>query len=201
MQNTMHQQNWTDEHLIQAIKGHDEALSDRALQFILQSREWKLPVLRFILQNGGNEADGEDVFQEAVIGLYLNVRRNRFNGDSKLYAYFFGIARRKWLEALRKRKPTEEFMPQHETTDTESPETTFLTEEKKHYLEAVIDQFGERCQKVLTLYKLDYSMQEIAQRMGMSSADMAKKDTYRCRKRIYQFFEENPDWKNFFKAS
>ena len=37
---------------------------------------------------------------------------------------------------------------------------------------------------LLNLYKLSYSMDEIAQNIGLSSPEMAKKEVYRCRERL-----------------
>lgn len=39
-------------------------------------------------------------------------------------------------------------------------------------------------------------MEEIAQQVGLSSADMAKKENYRCRLKLKAFFDNNPGWLN-----
>ena len=68
--------------------------------------------------------------------------------------------------------------------------------EKRHFLDEALKQVGDRCRQILKLYSLRYSMEEIAQQVGLSSADMAKKENYRCRLKLKAFFDNNPGWLN-----
>lgn len=190
----MPSKNWDEEKLIRAIRGKEQE-REAALKFIYQNQEWKRIAERFVLQNSGNSFDAEDVFQEAIIQLDKNIRKGKFEGRSALQTYFVAIAKFTWLKKLQRSRPTDEIQSQHFDEIEESPEIRFMTEEKAGYLRKAMALFGERCKKIFKLYILSYSMEEIAQAIGLSSPAMAKKESYRCRVRLKEFFDENPEWK------
>lgn len=185
--------------MIHALTGKDEAQYNLGLYHIMQNAEWKKTVSSYVQQHGGNTEDVEDVFQEAVIAFERAVRKEIFKGESSLITFFVSIAKRKWWSIIKRRKPTEEIALHHVEQEVDSAEDYALKEEKKHFLTQALSRIGERCKKILQLYQLDYSMEEIAAATGISSADMAKKEAYRCRGRLRQFFDDNPGWKNLVK--
>jgi len=89
----------------------------------------------------------------------------------------------------------DELKPQHTQEEVASVEEAVIQEEKKKYLAQAIAKIGERCRRILKLYGLNYSMDEIAQELGLKNAEMAKKATYRCRNRLRDFLDSNPEWK------
>jgi DNA-directed RNA polymerase specialized sigma subunit len=76
--------------------------------------------------------------------------------------------------------------------ELETPESLSVEDEQKAVLARVLKQLGDRCKKILELWKLSYSMQEIADRMGLSSAAMATKSKYKCHKRLLEYLEAHP---------
>ena len=68
-----------------------------------------------------------------------------------------------------------------------------ISDERKDLLDKAIAQLGERCQKILGLYKLDYSMKEAAEILALSSAELAKKQASECRKKLRDYLEERPE--------
>lgn len=191
----MRAQQWTDAAIIEAI-GNTEQTRDLALYHIVYQTDWKKMIIAYVVQHGGDTHDGDDVFQEALFQFDRNIRMGFFEGKSALKTYFFVIAKRRWWKISSRRKPTQELSPEHYEGEAESAEARVISEEKRDYLRKATAQIGERCQKILQLYQLDYSMEEIAEAVGLSSDDMAKKEAYRCRTRLRQFLENNPDWKN-----
>ena len=152
-------------------------------------------IVRYIEQHGGSTQDGEDVFQETLILFDRSIRKGNFKGKSSLKTYFFAIAKYYWWKLRSRRRPTRELSPQDYDETVDSVEVYVLEEEKKQYLRQAMQQIGDRCKAILRLYQLDYSMQEIARDIGLSSDAMAKKETYRCRMRLRAYLENNPDWK------
>lgn len=193
----MPEKNWSDEKLIRAIQGK-QAEREAALRHIYQRQEWKQRLERYILQNSGASFDADDIFQDAILQLDFNIRQGKFEGRSALQTYFLSMARFIWLKRLDRRRPTDELKPEHFDGIEEGPDISLMSKEKEAFLDEAVSQLKDRCQKILKLYKLSYSMEEIAQSIGISSPELAKKETYRCRKRLRQFFEENPGWKDLF---
>ena len=186
---------WDDEALLKALTG-SEMEGEKGLRQIFGNPEWKNLTLRHVREKGGNEQDGEDVFQEAIILFDRNIRENRFKGDSSLKTYFIAIVKWYWWGQLRKRRPQDELTVQHHDSAQESVEARVMEGEKRHFLDEALKQVGDRCRQILKLYSLRYSMEEIAQQVGLSSADMAKKENYRCRLKLKAFFDNNPGWLN-----
>ncbi len=187
-------QTWNDETLIQAIQGTQKE-RDAALLHIFQHLDWQQMTGRFVVQNSGDTHDAADVFQEAIIQLDKNLRKGKFEGRSALQTYFFAIVKFIWWKKLERRRSTEEIKPQHHDGVEESPEVNMISEEKRSYLREAMGKIGARCKEILQLYQLNHSMDEIAQAIGLGGPEMAKKEAYRCRMRLRQFFEQNRLWK------
>lgn len=187
-------QTWNDETLIQAIQGSQKE-RDAALLHIFRQLDWQKMAGRFVQQNSGNAHDAEDVFQEAIIQLDKNLRKGKFEGRSALQTYFMAIVKFIWWKKLERRRPLEEIKPEHHDGVEESPDVNLMSEEKRSYLRQAMTKIGARCKEILQLYQLNHSMEEIAQTIGLGSPDMAKKEAYRCRMRLRQFFEQNQVWK------
>ncbi len=161
-------------------------------RFFRQHRELRGQIISYVSSHGGNEQDGEDVFQDAVVLFDRHIRSGRFEGKSKLSTFFFSIAKFHWIGKRRRIHKTEELPERKENESVQGPDLHYIHEEKKTILEKALEQIGEKCQKLLSLYKLDYSMEEIAETMGISSAAMAKKDAYRCRMKLREYLTLRP---------
>jgi RNA polymerase sigma factor (sigma-70 family) len=184
-----------DKDIIDGIKAGGIA-REKALYHIFFQSDWKGLAIRYVLQNKGDQHDGDDIAQMALIILDRNIRLEKFRGQSALKTYFLAIARLQWLKKLRDRKSTDELQPEHYETSGGNVEDSYINDERKTYLEKALDNIGARCKKILRLKQLDHSLDEIAQEVGLSSASMAKKEAYRCRIRFRKFLDDNPDWKD-----
>lgn len=191
---------WTDEKLLQAIRGK-EAERNRALQHLVQGSGWRQQVIRYVQANSGTEEDGEEMFFEALHILDRNLREGKFEGRSALNTYFVQIAKFRWLKQLAKRK-SEGNVPQGLDTDIaveESVERAMIAAEHEQVFAQLMSQIGERCKRIFELFHLGHSMAEIAQEVGISDADQAKKEKSRCKQRLLKLLAERPELRNFFK--
>lgn len=187
---------WTDESLMAAIQSGGQAREDalRRMYLLPGLRE---TVTRFVLDNGGSRDDAQDVFQEALVLFDRNLREGRFEGKSTLATYFVAIAKWRWVTLRRQQGRYRELSPAQYDGEVESAETETLRTEHRELLTEEMGHIGERCRELLRLYQLDYTMEEIAQKMGYSGADVAKKEAYRCRMRLREHLENNPLWAEY----
>lgn len=179
--------------IIAAIQGTSEARKN-ALKNLFETGVWQQIVVRYVAQHGGSDQEGMDVFQDAMILFDRQIRANTFEQRGSLQTYFVGIAKWRWLYLQGQRKhalalDTHEYI----ADTTPSPEYQIISKEKQVLLDAAIAQLGERCQKILGLYKLSYTMKEAAEILGLSSPDMAKKQASECRKKLRTYLEERPE--------
>lgn len=186
---------WTDDEIIKAIKAAG-ILREKALYHIYFHLNWKGAVIGYVLKNGGNEQDGEDLGSMALANFEQNIRGGKFNSGSALKTYFLSIARFQWLKELRRRRPIEEFKPEQYEEVGDNVEYQYIKVEEKQYFDKAWGHLSERCKKILMLQQLGHSLTEVAQMVGISSAAMAKKEASRCRMRFRKFLEENPGWKD-----
>ena len=83
--------------LIASIKG-TKSQRDNALAVIYKCNKER--VCSYILGNSGSREEAIDIFQEAVIAFYENVRDGKFKGESAISTYVFSIGKFKWLNQM-----------------------------------------------------------------------------------------------------
>ena len=172
------------------------------MQYWMQQDQLRGQLGKWVRQMGGNTADVEDVFQDAICHLILNVRRGNYKGDSSLNTYFTSIARNIWLQKFRrdqKWKEIKEKLPNSPGL-SESPEQIFLLGEKKELLNSLAAKTGEKCRAVLSLWSLNYSMQEIAEKLGYKSDGVVRKKKHQCLQKLMQLLKQNPSWKTLLQV-
>ncbi len=176
---------YTDEQIIGALLGAAPQ-REQVFAHLYRSSGWREWVLRHVSNEGGDEPAGEDVFQETLILFDRNIREGRFTGQSALQTYFLGIAKQYWFNRRRNIRPVP-LSPEYDRPLTETPEHLALQQERQGIVADILASLGDHCQKVLSLYKLSLSNEEIALELGLSSPEMAKKYTYRCREKFKTF--------------
>ena len=143
-------------------------------------------VEQYIMKNNGNAEDARDIYQEAFLATWRNIKLERFlpSGENDYSAYLFRIAKNKWIDHLRahKNKRTVELVEDRtEEADTEE------TGEVNRYIDQVKTQFdrlGERCRELLSLfYYKKISLRKISERFSWTEAS-AKNNKYRCLKQL-----------------
>lgn len=174
-----------------------------ALKTLYLDKQLKSYIIGFVRRNGGNNQDGEDVFQDAIIVLDRRVRQDGYQGLGSIRGYLQGIAKKLWL---RKRQQwndrTEELNAQIQEEEVEeSPETHLIAEERVALIRTILEKIGDRCKEILSMYKLKYSMEEIAGAMGLATPAVAKNEAYRCRQKFRVFVKENPMYEEVLGVS
>lgn len=190
----MIKKDWTDEAIIQAIKGSPKE-REIVFQYIYLNAGWRTTFINWSNQQKSNTTDGKDAFQMALIAFDKSVRSNQFQFKGKLKNYFLKVAKHKWIDIQRKKRPSNEIEALAEEEMIDSVENVYISKEKKQYLLKALAQIQGRCKILLWLYALGYTNKEIAKEIGFSSPAMANKATYRCRLEWRVFFENNPNWK------
>jgi RNA polymerase sigma factor (sigma-70 family) len=185
----------TNSELILAIQQSGTGRT-KALQMVYSDDKLRRTVVSYITQNGGSFQDAEDVFQDSVVLFDRQIRENQFQGQSTWTTYFVGIAKWRWVSLKRKfSRDSAELKPEYHDAPVESVEARVIEGEKRTVIEEVLAKIGARCQQSLQLYKLSYSMEEIAEKMQLSSPEMAKKIAYECRKKFKDMVLGNAEYK------
>ena len=119
-----------------------------------------------------------DSFQEAVIGLYENLSRDKIQtGSSTVKTYLFSIGKNKLLNAIQKEKKYTELQSIKEKEHTLENNL----EEVNGFLTKAVDQLGQRCQDVLIkFYYYRYSIEAIMHDMQYKNENTVKAHKSRC---------------------
>ncbi|MFN6945513.1 MAG: RNA polymerase sigma factor [Cytophagaceae bacterium] len=186
-----------DKDIIQAIKSGDN-------QFVL-SELYKniLPkIIGHIVKNNGNEDEAKDIFQDAVMSFYHQVKTGKFNEDYEINGFIFTVARNLWINRVKKMNRTIPMTAEEENmVNGLDLLENIITEERAYAIKNMLNQVGEECQKLLKYSTYDrLSMKEICVKMGFSSENVAKTYNYRCKQKLVQLIKGNQSVLKLFKV-
>lgn len=146
----------------------------------------------FVLKNSGGKDEAKDVFQEAFIAVWHNIKCDKYTeaGEASINAYIFTIAKNKWMDVLRSKGfkktivssslnhfevPAEESSEQHDDI--------FKNKRLQDTMQA-FNNLGEACKNLLTKFYFEKkSMQLISEELDIDAASTRNKK-YRCMQKL-----------------
>lgn len=166
----------------------------KAIRSIYDDEVLKSKVIKFVINHGGNREDGQDIFHEGIIALDRNIREKKFREETSIQGYLYSICRFAWMNRARKQSKTQltDDSMIFDGADEATPEVHFIDDEKKDLLQSILANLGDRCRRILELWKLSYSMSEIAKEMGLANDVQARKAKYRCHNSLMKHLSDNP---------
>ncbi|MBI5914255.1 MAG: sigma-70 family RNA polymerase sigma factor [Bacteroidetes bacterium] len=186
---------WTDDQLVAAIRAGGRQRND-AWQYIYKA--WRAFYLKPVFSLGGREEQVDEVFSYVVLAVERQVCKPDFALHSaSLRTYFIESLTRKWAEAQKisagRQKRTVEFDPESRPAwEGLQPgvEEDYIRQERAEMVNRGLEQLGERCKTLLTLYGKGFKMEEIAGEMGYGNVQTAKNQVAICRDRLRDFLRE-----------
>lgn len=186
--------------------GHEPAyMSAKDLEAIRQGNEFVLRkiykdhfslIRKLVISNNGDEDDARDVYQEAFIVFYENVRREDFQLTCGIGTYLYSVSRNLWLKKLRAYSAGPERIEDEENIsyleDESEMQLQHEMEARVNQMEVALNALGEPCKTILSdYYYRKLSMQDIAAKMGYTNAENAKNQKYKCFNRLKKRLLEN----------
>ena len=158
-------------------------------------------IISFILKREGSHEEAEDIFQDGIRILITQVQSGKYKGSGSLTGYLFGICRKLWYKRYQKITQSNKLISNLPKKETESndPELIMISKDQQEKISVLMDQLGPSCRKVLELWKLNYSMREIAQALNYKNEAVARKKKRLCLKKLLDILEEQPQWKEWLK--
>lgn len=182
-----------DEELVNRIKAGGPG-REKALHQIYINTTVKSKLTSLITNNSGNTQDAEDIYQEAIIVLDRNIREGHYRLDGSLTSYLYSTGKFLWMNHLRKKRLTlkENFMDSDLVSTSVQPDKIYMNDEKKKFLQSLLSRLGMRCQNILELWQLSYSMDEIARKLNIGDASIARKAKYDCQQQLIKLILSDP---------
>lgn len=177
----------TQSQLIDAIKTNDSVVL-KALYTLGYSKTEFL-----VLSNNGTKEDAKDVYQEAFIAVWRNIKNNTFIplNESALQGYLYTISKNKWMDIIKSSrfKKTELVFDEKSLKNKSDDELNDLNQDdfldKK--LKITMDAFknmGHPCKQLLTdFYYEKKSLKDIAIELNIEESTVRNKK-YRCMEKL-----------------
>lgn len=190
----------SDKEIIISIK---EGKNQLALNSLYKRTLPKIKVL--IRKMNGNEQDALDIFQEAIIIFYREVKLDKMKEETNIDGFIYTVSRNLFLNKLRIINRTDSFDYSEAAYFVEEPsiERHLEMKDSESEIMSLLDNLGDVCKKLLKAIvfdELDYK--EVAAKLGLASGDVAKTQKNRCKKKLESLLEENPSlFKRLTKVS
>ena len=172
--------------LIEAIKANDEV----ALKSIYTRNYPKIEA--YILKNSGSKDHAKDIFQEAFVTVWKNVKNNKFEAqnESSIHGYLYTISKNKWLDYLRskhhKKTTVASKIDNFEAADVNFSENDddILKEKRLDSIMHAFRDLGDSCKALLKKFYFEKkTMISIAKELQLDAASTRNKK-YRCMQKL-----------------
>lgn len=161
-------------------------------------------VKQYIVKNGGDTEQAKDIFQDAVIVLFNQVRKNKFDERFPIDAFVHTVAKNLWINSIRKHKRIEnhEDMSIFGTMTDEKDDflEDLITREKSAAVSRLFGKLNEKCRQILHYYNHEgWSMKQISEKLGYTNENVAKSSHYRCKLALMRLISEDKELENLLK--
>lgn len=162
-------------------------------QVIQELYDQLFPALKQWLKlNSGSEEDAEDVFQEAMVAAFRKLQEPNFHLNHELTTYIFAIAKKLWLQKLRRQgvhAKYEQFLSTQ--SDVEDLESVIEEQESLELYRFYFNKLDEACKKLLTFVFRGKSMAEIQEYFGFKNEAHARKRKFRCKNELIDMISKD----------
>jgi RNA polymerase sigma factor (sigma-70 family) len=137
----------------------------------------------------------EDLFQDAMITLFMDLVNRRFEGRTSIESYFATIFLGKCYRAYKKLRPEESY-EEGEEVNEELYGAEVLPEEKRQALLDCIELLPDGEKEVIVFHYFNqYGYEVIALRTGLSEQTIKNRAT-KAYKKLLSCTQNNPAFKN-----
>lgn len=187
-----------DKSIIAKLAADDRKLNDEALNHLY--RKNYETIANLVKRNNGSASDGADVFQDALIVLYNQVKRQELNLNCSLSTYLYSVSRNLWLNKLRQKNWETSLTDQHEFVPIpENQMMSLIRDEKGEILLKLIQQLGEECRKLLVYFYYErIKIKKIVSLLGFGSEQSVKNKKAKCVKRLKEMAAKNVLFQDYF---
>jgi len=146
-------------------------------------------VRQYVLQNSGTVSDAQDVFQEAIVVLWMNVKQGRFSPgtESGPGGFLFRVAKNKWLDVVRSAAHRHMKVVHNDQALDPHADASDDIEERIVRLRGVYEKLDAKCRGILDQYYFERKdVATIASGMGVEE-DRIRTIKYRCMMKLRAF--------------
>lgn len=183
-----------DSAIIKKLRSSNQRRVNKGLEWI--KKNWYSEAYSYVLNIGVPESDAEDIFYASLLRLLQSIQKGNFKGESSLKTYFSRICKNKAIDYLRANnlKSFEE-LKDLEIEDPDNKLKAIIKQEIVDLWFELLQKLDEKCRKILEYKKLEISHKEIAQKLGLKSAQSVANKNQDCREKLRKLGDEDPHLK------
>lgn len=167
---------------IKAIKNDNEIVLQNCYSTVYPKVE------QYIVSNNGSVDEAKDIFQEAFLAMWVNVKNDTYvKSRGTIEVYLYQIAKYRWIDQLRSLsyKNKVSYTTFREGYDVNDIEKTQIESHSKLYMVMQnLNLLSKECETLLELFYFENrSIEEIAQKLNLKPAS-TKNKKYRCMQKL-----------------
>lgn len=176
-------------------------LVDQVIENLSKCKVFLKTVVKYVLDNKGNVQDAEDVLQEGLAQVAVSLYENKYQADSSIENYAFGVCKFKWNNRRRKNSrlqypESEQWLNKHQKT---TPGQVDQSLENEEMIWSIIGKMDEDCKKLLKLVYEGFNYKTIGERLSFAEQTVKNKIS-NCRRKLRKFLNDHPALKDYFTS-
>jgi RNA polymerase sigma factor (sigma-70 family) len=182
---------YSEANLLRGIRDHDSGV----LEYVYDAY---FPIIEgFVIQNSGSRDEAQDVFQEAMIIAYRKIRDRELELTCKFGTYLYAICKKIWIQERKKYLLHTEKLKQFPlmVNDPGFEEDPLFQKNVKELFEKHFSELSKDCQKILSMFFSNRSVEEIQDEMHYKDLHHAADRKYRCKKSLIKRMINDPLFK------
>jgi RNA polymerase sigma factor (sigma-70 family) len=181
---------YSGEEIIQGIFTHNEKVI-----YSIYEENYKI-IRQFVKTNSGNDADADDIFQEAIMVIYRKIKEERLNLYVSFGTYLYAVAKKIWQNELKRKAQKNCSIDDCDDLNSDDDIEIDLIKNEKHKLVwRHFENLSKDCQKIIKMFIDGHSISEVTKTMNYSSEQHTKNRRLRCKNSLITHIISDPQFK------
>ncbi len=152
-------------------------------------------IIGYVMNNSGTKEDGKELFQNAYVKAFQNLKDGKYREKGKFEQWFNQIAKNIWLEELRQRRRSAtqniDDVPSISDRNPDDLAQSLLKNQNLDALHRALTRLGEPCRSMLYRFHGEESVssQELAEEMGKNDGAI-RAQLRRCRQELAKLLKD-----------
>lgn len=163
--------------ILEGIKCEDQSILSYVYDFFFPQIE------KFILNAKGNSFDAKDVFQDAIVIIFIQLKNDNLHLNHSFKNYLFSVSKYIWFRELKKKKyEANTNLSLFELVEDEVDiEEEYIKMEKRKLFHDYFMKLKPECRRLINLFIHKKSISSITSVMGYSSNQYTKNRRNFCK--------------------
>ncbi|SEL35703.1 RNA polymerase sigma factor, sigma-70 family [Aquimarina amphilecti] len=146
----------------------------------------------FILNNNGNEADSEDVFQKALMQIIARYKSNAFTLKGSFDGFLYSACRNLWRRELNKQKRivTNDEVIEH-AKEADDLTMATLEQEKWELFQEKLAELSDNCKQLLQLFFQKVPYKDIVVKLGYNTDNVVRQRIFNCKSQLTKLIKKD----------